>query len=862
MIQTFENAFVLHTDNTTYAIRLLPTGQPEHLYYGRRIHADKEEDLLSLTEKHRFQPGDSVVYDKEHQEYTLNDMCLEVSGLGKGDQREPFLELTHSDGSFTTDFVFKEYETGTGKEPMKTLPSSYSKLGDEAPDTDAPDAEAPDAETPDTEVPDSEAQRSEAADCEYLKIVLRDSNYDNELELTYYVFAGCDVITKTVRFINTSGQPVKLRRILSNQIDYADPGYVMTTFTGAWAREMKKTVIPVAAGTVMSGSISGQSSASANPFFMISRPDAGEDTGDVYGFNLIYSGNHIELAQVSDFGKLRVLQGINPMQFEYTVDPGEDFEAPEAVMTFSDKGANGMSRNMHHFIRRHIIRGAWADRERPILLNSWEAAYFNISEHRLLSLAKAAKSVGIELFVMDDGWFGERNDDSSSLGDWTPNKKKLPGGLKSIADKVNQLGMKFGIWVEPEMISENSNLYRNHPDWAVQLPGATAGGRGDSGVISSVPSNAFKHSEGRNQRILDLSNPAVQDYIIESMSDVFGSGNIEYVKWDMNRVFSDVYSKYLPSGSQGEMLHRYMIGLYRCMKELTERFPDILFEGCASGGNRFDLGILSYFPQIWGSDDTDAISRAEIMTGYSYGYPLAAVGAHVSGVPNHQTLRRTSLETRFNISAFGVLGYECNLADMSGDELKEIAAEIELYKKWRPVFFRGEFFRGRSFTGGAGSCGGGMTAPAGVLSIAGSVLGRDDTNTAEWTVVSPDKKKAAGMIIHKMVHPNTQFEYYRPAGLSPDKRYHFSGRSLKYDVREFGDLINTVAPFHVKQGSVTHNVIAKYVKMDGETEDITAYGDTLMAGIKLSQAFGGTGYDSGVRHFPDFASRIYFMEEC
>lgn len=351
---------------------------------------------------------------------------------------------------------------------------------------------------------------------------------------------------------------------------------------------------------------------------------------------------------------------------------------------YAENGFNQMSQRLHHFIWEHIIRGTWQKKERPILLNSWEASYFDISEKKLLKLAKEAKEVGIELFVMDDGWFGERMDDSSSLGDWEANTKKLPGGLKGLSDKIHGLGLQFGIWVEPEMVNVKSKLYVAHPDWTIEIPGQP-------------------HSEGRNQRILDLGRREVQDYIIESMSKVFSSADISYVKWDMNRTFSDYYSTALPPERQGEVAHRYVLGLYRCMKELMERFPEILFEGCAAGGNRFDLGILCYFPQIWGSDDTDALCRAEIEENYSYGYPLSAVSAHVSACPNHQTLRNTPLETRFQVACFGSFGYECNLCDMKKEEKEAMKEQIALYKKWRKVLQQGTFYRGRSFYDGAQS---------------------------------------------------------------------------------------------------------------------------------------------------------------
>lgn len=365
------------------------------------------------------------------------------------------------------------------------------------------------------------------------------------------------------------------------------------------------------------------------------------------------------------------------------------------------------------------------------------------------------------------------------------------------------------------MVSVDSDLYRKHPDWTIEIPGKP-------------------HAEGRNQRILDLGRREVQEYIIASMTKVFSSAPVSYVKWDMNRTFSDYYSQSLPAAQQGEVAHRYVLGLYRCMEELTRRFPEILFEGCAAGGNRFDPGILCYFPQIWGSDDTDACCRADIQTNYSYGYPLSTVSAHVSACPNHQTLRRTPLTTRFAVAAFAVLGYECNFCDCTREELEEIRTQIALYRKWRSVLQQGIFYRGRTFA---------------------------DGNLTEWTCVSEDQTQAVGMLMQKLAEPNTQFHAYYPKGLAKEKRYHFTNRALTYSILEFGDLVNTVAPVHIRPDSVTHHLLAKFVKMGGETEDFCAYGDALMyGGVHLHPAFGGTGYNENVRYFPDFASRLYLMD--
>lgn len=797
MIQTANDIFVLHTEHTTYAFRKLPTGQLEHLYYGRKIHVCEpldENAVAPLIEKHTFQPGNSCVYDREHDAYTLEDLCLEMSSYGKGDIREPFVELIYEDGSFSSDFVYESsarFEGREARDAEDALPASYD----------------------------------EKKQVEHLCVTLKDNNSALKLELHYYIYEDCDVITRSAKLINDGENAVQIRRLMSCQVDFPTSDHVFTSFHGAWAREMRRWDVPVAAGKYVNASYTGTSSSRANPFVMLSGRETTEDTGDCYGFNLVYSGNHYEVVEVNSYGKTRFVSGINPQNFCWQLPAGESFEAPEAVMAYSKAGYNGMSQCMHRFVREHIVRGAWKKKVRPVLLNSWEAAYFDINEKKLLQLAKAGKEAGIELFVMDDGWFGHRDNDRSSLGDWKVNTKKLPNGLAGLCKKINDLGMDFGIWVEPEMVNVDSELYQAHPDWAMDIPGKN-------------------HSEGRNQRLLDLSRAEVQDYIIGQMSDLFSSANIAYVKWDMNRIVTDYYSKALPSERQGEVAHRYVLGLYRCMKELTERFPEILFEGCAAGGNRFDLGILSYFPQIWASDDTDALCRAEIQTGYSYGYPMSVVSAHVSSCPNHQTLRMTPLETRFQVAAFGICGYECNFCDLKKEDFDAVKAQIALYKEWRKVLQTGSFYRGRNF------------------SDQGSVLGSSAGNIQEWTCVSEDREKAVGFLMQKLVSPNTQFEYYRPNGLNPEARYHFYNRSLKYNVKEFGDLVNTVAPVHIRQDSVAHNLIAKFVKMDGEAEDFCAYGDALMyAGVKLKQAFGGTGYNEQIRHFPDFASRMYFMEQ-
>lgn len=777
MIKADGKLFVLNTKNTTYAFTVLETGQLEHLHYGGHIELGKAETLM---EKRAFAPGNTSCYDNDHPAITLEDVRLETSAIGKGDYREPMVEVVCADGSSTLDFVYDSYEVLQGKPEFKTLPGSYDESGE----------------------------------VETLNIILKDKNHGFTLVLSYYVFEDCDVISRSAKFINTSEQPVKLTRMLSMLMDFDEAGLKITSFHGSWTREMNKSDMILPAGKYVNASFTGTSSNRTNPLFMISEPDSTETAGEVYGFNLLYSGNHYSATEVSPWNKTRVAYGINPQNFSWTLEPEEEFEAPEAVMTYSALGFRQMSLNMHAFVREHITRGAWKDKERPILINSWEASYFDFTESSLVKLAKTAKNTGVELFVMDDGWFGERNDDHHALGDWDiVNKKKLPGGLEGLSKKINDLGLMFGLWVEPEMINVDSELYRKHPDWAIDIPG-------------------MDHTEGRTQRILDLCNPEVVDYMIEAMSKVFATPGLSYIKWDMNRNFTDYYSKYLPAEKQQEVSHRYVLGFYRMLKTLTERFPELLMEGCSAGGNRFDLGVLCYYPQIWASDNTDAVSRLAIQNGYSYGYPQSTYTAHVSACPNHQTLRVTPLESRFAVASFGVLGYELNLNDSKAEDIAAVKAQIELYKQYRRTLQFGDFYRLK------------------------------DGNIYEWSIVDKDKNTAVTMVMQREIKAGEQYLRIDQAGLDEATEYHFFGRKLEYNLKGFGDLVNTVAPVHIKQDGILHNVIAKFVKMPGEQEDFTASGSMLNnAGVKLAQSFVGTGYNEEVRYFPDFGARLYFTEK-
>ncbi len=788
MIRRIKDLFILNTRNTTYCFRIMPSGHLEHLYYGKKMKPDAGYE--PLIEKHRFLGGSELAYSSEFPSLGLEDICLEMSSHGKGDIREAFIELIHADGSSTSDFLFRGAKLLTKKEALETLPSAVIETS-------------------------NDEETSAAEEHISLAVELYDKNYDIVLTLVYSVFEECDVITRSAKVVNVSEASVRINRIMSGQLDFDTTAYHISTFHGSWAREMERHEVKASPGIWVSDSKTGISSNRSNPFFMVSKEGSSEDYGDCYGINLIYSGNHYEAAEVSSTGKLRVLNGINPNGFAWLLEPGKVFEAPEAVYTYSMEGAGGMSRNMHRFIRKHIVRGIWRDKLRPVLLNSWEGNYFKFNESKLLKQAKAAKEAGIELFVLDDGWFGKRNDDTSSLGDWTENREKLKNGLKGLAEAMNALGLDFGLWVEPEMVNEDSELFRLHPDFAVRIPG-------------------MGHSLGRNQMILDLTREEVCSYIIGEMTRVFSSANISYVKWDMNRIFSDRYSPTLLPDQQMEFGHRYIMGLYRILTTLTERFPKILFESCASGGNRFDLGMLCYMPQIWASDNTDAISRASIQSGYSYGYPMSTIGAHVSSCPNHQTLRTTSIETRFEVAAFGLLGYELNLTELNAEDKQAVANQIAFYKEHREVFQFGDFYRIRI----------------------------NENGCYQWISVATDRKKALGLYLQKEARPNYAYGCFRTKGLEEDKVYHMTNRQRVFNIKEFGDLINMISPIHIRKDSLAHNLIAMVKKMPGEKEDCTAYGDLYNnAGVKLKQGFAGTGYDEEVRLFQDYASRMYLWEE-
>lgn len=768
MIQRQGRFFSITTQHTAYCFYVTEQGFLQHLYYGQKI--DTSSGWQALVPQVRHFPGNAAVLDGT----CLEDTALEVSFPGLGDLREPFAMVETVDGS-PADLRFVQAAILPEKPPLEGLPSSIG--GGQT-----------------------------------LEITLADRQEGLELTVRYTAFDDCDVITRQTLLTNTGPQPVQMARLMSNQVDFCSQDYILTSFNGAWAREFEPTETPCGQGTIVSGSRCGVSSSLTNPFVILRHRNADEDHGDCYGFNLLYSGDHYACASGNAYGKLRFLQGIHPENFSWRLAPGETFTAPEAMMTWGN-GLTAMSGNLHRFIRRHIVRGPWRDKPRPVLINSWESFYFRFTQRDLLSLAKQSRDLGCELFVLDDGWFGRRDNDKCSLGDWTTvNRKKLPDGLDGLADQIRGLGMQFGLWVEPEMVSADSDLYRAHPDWILGRP---------------------HQAVGRHQYILDLTRREVRDHIIASMTEVFTKARPAYIKWDMNRIFSDTFSASLPPQRQGEVRHRYMLGLYHILSVLTERFPDILFESCASGGNRTDPGMLCYMPQVWLSDNTDAMCRCRMQYYASFGYPQSVMGSHVSNSPNHQVLRRTPLDSRFHVAALGLLGYECDLRNLSGEEKQRVAGQIAFYKTYRDLLQYGDLYRLRDGTDGF------------------------------WQVmtVAPDKGAAITLLFQQENRPNAPALRLLAKGLDGTAAYRLWVRPVQVDLRDFGGLVNMVSPVRIRQGSLAEAAAAKVAALSSEEENITASGSLLTAcGAWVKQGFSGTGYDRDTRVMGDFGSRLYLLE--
>ncbi len=627
--------FTLQTKSSTYQMKE-EGGFLFHNYYGPVI-GDVDMSYLVCPMDRGFSGQPQEIVDRR---FSLDTRLLEYSAYGTGDYRDYCLHAVYEDGSHVTDLRFVSYEVKEGKYALEGLPAMYQ--GEEKAET--------------------------------LEITLRDEYKNLEVVLYYGVFEDLDVITRACKIVNQSEEQVRLLRAYSMGLDFDNKDMDMLHFYGRHAMERKMERSPLQHGFQGVESRRGYSSHQQNPFVILCKQDANEEYGWCYGASFAYSGNFSIQAEVSQMDLTRLTVGIQDTQFEFHLEPGESFTAPEVILSFSENGLGQLSRNYHKVIRHNLCRGKYKTERRPVLINNWEATYFDFTPEKLVAIAKDAKELGIEMLVMDDGWFGKRDSDYSGLGDWFVNEKKLKGGLKNLVEEVNKAGMKFGIWFEPEMISEDSDLYRAHPDWALTVPGRS-------------------FTRARHQLVLDFSREDVRTYIFDRMCEILESANIEYVKWDANRHLTDVWSAKLPADRQGEVFHRYILGLYDFLEKLTQRFPNLLIEGCSGGGGRFDAGMMYYHPQIWCSDDTDAIERLDIQYGTSFGYPISTVGSHVSVCPNHQTGRSVSMKTRGIVAMAGTFGYELDITRLSQEEKDMVKIQVEEFKKYYSLIQQGDYYR-------------------------------------------------------------------------------------------------------------------------------------------------------------------------
>lgn len=771
MITIKNKVFKLDTRHTSYIFRVAPSGKLENIHYGPYV---REQSYDALALKNTIELGSCVNYNTS-EPISLDTLLLEYSENGKGDFRHSPIELIMPDGTYVSDFVYSFHDVCDAPYRSSSLPTAYGK-----------------AKT--------------------LSITLVDKKYSEiRLVLSYSVFEESDVIVRNAVLINNSRSDVHIKKLMSFSLDLPSRYYDIVTLNGSWIKEAHASKRAVAEGIYVNSSTVGASSNRHNPAFMLVAKNADESHGNVYGFNLIYSGNHYSAIEGSPHGTTRVMSGINPHCFDWVLAPKDSFEAPQAVLTYSAKGINKMAQNMHDFVNCNIVRGPHKNADRPIVINNWEAMMFDFNRQKIISLADKAKKLGIEMLVLDDGWFGERNSDKAGLGDWVVNTKKLPGGLKSLSKAINNRGMKFGLWFEPECVNQNSELYRAHPDWAIAVP-------------------CREPSLGRNQMVLDLTRADVRDYIVDSVDSILSSANIEYVKWDYNRHISDMYSSTLKN--QGEFYHRYILGLYEVLDRIFyQKHPNILFESCSSGGNRFDLGMLCYSPQIWTSDDTDPIERLDIQGGIYNFYPPSTVSAHVSMSPHAQTLRATPLSTRFNVACFGVLGYELDFAELTPNELKQVKAQVDFYKAHRRTFQYGRF----------------------------EFVHVDNPDQLSWQISRGDEIIAG--LFQRMTHASPCRDRLTVPSADRNKEYTVECVKQSLRIKTFGPLINHITPVRLKaDGLILRTVDKNYSLVDGH-EFYTCYGDVLNFGINLHMQFEGTGYNENIRLLGDFGSNLYLIKE-
>lgn len=764
MITEQEKAFFLSTAHTTLLLRVNEIGKVVTEHYGARI---SPQGAAPMFAKHGQTNGRTIVYDaKKDPLLSLNDIASDFSTPLKSDQRTPSIRI-ESEKSYVYDFCYVSHEI---KEPSKM-----------------------------------EGYPTPRGASEELVIYLEETKLPVALELHYLVYEEADVIGRYVRIIN-KGERIVLRKVASMQLVLEDEGYKGECFYGNWAGEFQESEFELGYAKVSFGSDSGSSGDYHNPLFLLKKENCSLRHGECYGFNLVYSGNHLAEIEKDSYGKVRVIQGISPSFFAYPLEHDESFLTPMAVLTYSNEGINGISHHFHRFVNSCVVPERFAYKDRPVCFNNWEGTYMKFDEGKIKSLAKKAASLGVELFILDDGWFGHRDDDKSSLGDWTVYKKKLTHGVEGIASYVHKLGMQFGLWFEPEAISEDSELYENHPDWAIK-----------DGIHDP--------SYGRNQLILDLTRADVRDYLFDAMSKIIVEAKVDFVKWDYNRTFSD-----LPA--DGTFCHRYILGLYELLERLVAAFPDLLMENCASGGGRNDLAMFSYFPQGWVSDDTDSFERAKMQMAMAIGYPQSVMSNHVAAKTSNQMLRKTSFGTKFDVASIGILGYEMDIHDLDPIDEKEIKAEIELYKKYRHTLQFGEYDLLSKFEQG------------------------------KQIIEVHDDKAALVNYVNFLQTPHPPMASLPLTGLDPEATYSYRVRKEDLNFKNFGSLVNHLAPIHIKEEGKIINFISRRFGMGNEKFEGELKGDALNAGaLKLGREWAAVGLDDTTRILFDFGARLYVFDK-
>ncbi|ASA20858.1 alpha-galactosidase [Paenibacillus donghaensis] len=686
-----ERVFHIQSEQTSYVIQLVHDGIPVHVYWGRRIRGGNLASILQRTERCSFSPS----LFPEDMSISYDTLPLEYPAYGAGDFRHPAYQIQAENGATISEAVYHSHRIYNGKPALEGLPSTYVEHEDEA---------------------------------QTLELELIDRVAGLRIILLYTVFEQLNAITRSVRFVNEGTESLRLLRAFSMSADFRSSDYELLQLSGSWTRERYVERRALVSGMQGVESRRAASSHAQNPFLALLSKGADEQQGEVYGVSLVYSGSFSAQVEVEPYQTSRLTMGIHSFDFNWLLESGQSFQTPEAVLVFSASGIGAMSRTYHKLYRTRLCRGSFRDQTRPVLINNWEATYFNFTADSIERIARTGSELGIELFVLDDGWFGHRDDDRSSLGDWFVDPAKLPGGLEDLVQRVNRLDMKFGLWFEPEMISPDSELYRTHPDWCLHVPGR-------------------RRSEGRSQLVLDFSREDVCQAITERMATILRSAPITYVKWDMNRNMTEIGSALLPPERQRETAHRYMLGLYSVMETITSQFPDVLFESCSGGGGRFDPGMLYYMPQTWTSDNTDAVSRLKIQYGTSIVYPISSMGSHVSAVPNHQVHRSTSLAMRGHVAMSGNFGYELDLSKFSDEDKQTVKEQVSLYKELRPVIQFGEQYR---------------------------LLSPFEGNETAWMIVAEDRSEAVVMYARVLAEPNDSLHYLRLQGLDPEADYEWA----------------------------------------------------------------------------------------